>query len=258
MTDDRTPRFRVRRLPDARGRLRRRQYEVACIESGADDPSWVRRTEHPQSLLRAEGVHPADIYDYLAEADRAWSTGVDPRRSAVPSEQAGRTSADYGVPRLRVRRLPARAGGRRRYEVELTESGADRPSWTRETSDPVPTLDPFLGVGDAHAVVATADRAWRGGVGPWESLYPGDRVPRDEVPGTTRGDASPPVGQGPTGRFRPVRCLVLALLVAALGVGLAVALDDRGSLPIAGPLVVLALLPLLLLLLLNRRRARRD
>jgi hypothetical protein len=39
----------------------------------------------------------------------------------------------------------------------------------------VTTIDPYLGVGDAHAVVKAADRAWQGGTGPWESLYPGDR-----------------------------------------------------------------------------------
>ena len=84
---------------------------------------------------------------------------------------------DYGQPRVRVRRLADKKGWRTRarYEVELTDPGATAPTWTRVTSSPVTTIDPYLGVGDAHAVVDAADRAWRGGTGPWESLYPGDR-----------------------------------------------------------------------------------
>ena len=86
-------------------------------------------------------------------------------------------ASDYGQPRVRVRRLPDKKGWRTRarYEVELTEPGADEPSWTRVTTSPVTTIDPYLGVADAHSVVDAADRAWQGGTGPWESLYPGDR-----------------------------------------------------------------------------------
>lgn len=205
MTDARRPRFLVRRLPDTRGRLRsRRQYEVACFEEDADTPTWVRRTEHPGSVLRSEGQHPTDIHDHLAAADAAWTGGVGPWRSAFPREQQlrgadpaerGHRAADHGMPRLRVRRLPDQDGKRRRrrrYEVELTKPGAERPAWTRETSDPVLVIDPFLGVADAHAVVSAADRAWQGGTGPWESLFPGDRVAQDEVPGTDAPDVPDP------------------------------------------------------------------
>ena len=86
-------------------------------------------------------------------------------------------ASDHGQPRVRVRRLADSTGWRKRarYEVELTEPGATEPAWTRETSSPVTTIDPYLGVGDPHAVVKAADRAWQGGTAPWESLYPGDR-----------------------------------------------------------------------------------
>jgi hypothetical protein len=84
---------------------------------------------------------------------------------------------DYGQPRVRVRRLADTTGWRRRarYEVELTEPGATKPAWTRETTSPVTAIDRYLGVADTHAVVKAADLAWQGGTGPWESLYPGDR-----------------------------------------------------------------------------------
>lgn len=79
--------FRVRRLPDSQGWLRRRRhYEVACFEGGSDAPSWIRQAENPGSVLRDEGVHPTDIHDYVAEADAAWQGGVGPWRSAFPSE----------------------------------------------------------------------------------------------------------------------------------------------------------------------------
>ena len=89
-------------------------------------------------------------------------------------------AADYEMPRLRVRRLPDAGGGRRgrrRYEVELTEPGAERPSWTRETSRASSALEPYLGIAEAHAVQDAADRAWRGGTGPWASLFDADREP---------------------------------------------------------------------------------
>jgi hypothetical protein len=46
---------------------------------------------------------------------------------------------------------------------------------------------------------------------------------------------------------KPVRILVLSTLVVAIGVGLVVALYDRGFLPIAGPFVAMLLAPLILL-----------
>lgn len=58
---------------------------------------------------------------------------------------------------------------------------------------------------------------------------------------------------------RPVRYALLAVLFAVVGVGLVVAFYDKGFLPIAGPFVVLALLPLLIPLRSRglRNRARR-
>lgn len=53
-----------------------------------------------------------------------------------------------------------------------------------------------------------------------------------------------------------VRYLLLSLLFAVIGIGLVVALYDRGVLPIAGPFVVLALAPLLLPLRRRGQRAR--
>jgi hypothetical protein len=53
-----------------------------------------------------------------------------------------------------------------------------------------------------------------------------------------------------------VRYTLLALLFAIVGTGLVVALYSRGALPIAGPFVVIFLLPLLLLLRARGLRSR--
>jgi hypothetical protein len=197
-------------------------------------------------------------------------------------------AADYELPRLRVRRVPDAADGRRRYEVELTEPGADHPSWTRETSDALGALEPCLGVADAHAVRDAADRAWRGGTGPWESLFGADRetpsagaggdpltVPalahrpaladaaarhdtRESLRGTGSGRIAPGRGAGPAPWPRPVRYTLLALLFAVIGIGLVTVLYDKGILPIAGPFALIFLLPVLLPLQRRGIRKRRE
>ena len=89
-----------------------------------------------------------------------------------------RRAADYGAPLIRLRRLPDHRGvfrTSRRYEVEFTPAGATSPEWTRETDDPQPIIEPYFGLGDAHALIDAADRSWDGGVGTWQTLYPGDR-----------------------------------------------------------------------------------
>ena len=83
----RRPQLRVRRLPDERGLVRtRKQYEVGCFTPGVDTPVRVRRTDHPRSVLRDEGVHTTDIHDYVARADAAWDGGIGPWRSGFPGE----------------------------------------------------------------------------------------------------------------------------------------------------------------------------
>jgi len=136
------------------------------------------------------GVHPSDIHDYVAMADAAWHGGVGPWRSASSSDdedsggrgleragqQRGVRAQDLGLPTIRVRRLPDTGpfGRRRTYEVELTEVGADSPSWTRTTHTPRPLIEPHLGWDEAPTVINAADRAWTGGVGPWATLFPGN------------------------------------------------------------------------------------
>lgn len=79
--------FRVRRLADVKGVLRiRKQYEVGCWIVGEREPSWVRRTEHPGSVLRGEGVHSTDVYDFVALADQVWRGGTGPWCSPWPDE----------------------------------------------------------------------------------------------------------------------------------------------------------------------------
>lgn len=89
-------------------------------------------------------------------------------------------AADYGQPKLRVR-LVSQTGKwlfrRSTYAVEYSELGARQPTWTRETTDPVGLLRPFLGLADAHAVVAAADKA---AGGQWSSLF--DEDARRELP----------------------------------------------------------------------------
>lgn len=74
---------------------------------------------------------------------------------------------------IRVRRVPPGRFHRRAYEVELTEPNAAAPTWTRVTRTPVTLIDPYLGVGDAWAVVKAADRAWDGRSGDWVSMFHG-------------------------------------------------------------------------------------
>lgn len=83
----RRPGYRVRRLPDiTTWRGMRRQYEVACLPAGATEPAWVRATRQPATVLRAEGVQPSDIHDYISHADQTWNGDVAPWRSSDPWE----------------------------------------------------------------------------------------------------------------------------------------------------------------------------
>ena len=86
-------------------------------------------------------------------------------------------AADYGQPRVRVRRLPDRKtlfGRRRVFEVEFTPYGADAPEWTRQTENPSKLVAPFLSGTDAYDVVIWASERWEGGIGPWASLFIAD------------------------------------------------------------------------------------
>jgi hypothetical protein len=53
--------------------------------------------------------------------------------------------------------------GRFRFELESSEG-------RQVTRTPVTLLDPYLGVGDAWALVHAAERAWDGAEGGWVSL----------------------------------------------------------------------------------------
>jgi hypothetical protein len=81
-------------------------------------------------------------------------------------------AADYGLPKIRVRKV--REVGRwifRRsvYEVEYTELGESMPAWVRETTDPAGFLRPCYGLADGHAVQDSADR--QDPPGAWTSLF---------------------------------------------------------------------------------------
>jgi hypothetical protein len=72
---------------------------------------------------------------------------------------------------IRLRRLRPSLLRRRIYEVEFTPEWETSPSWRRVTAAPVTIIDPYLGVGDAWALVHAADAAWTGGVGEWVTLF---------------------------------------------------------------------------------------
>jgi hypothetical protein len=61
-----------------------------------------------------------------------------------------------------MRRLP----WGRVYEVELALAG-ERTSSVKTTRVPVTMIDPYLGVGDAWALIDEADDRWDGRVGEW-------------------------------------------------------------------------------------------
>ncbi len=88
-----------------------------------------------------------------------------------------RRAADYGQPRVRVRRLPDRRGllfKRAWFEIEFTPVGADVPEWTVQTARPSKVIQPYLPGTEGYAVVHNASERWTGGVGPWSSLYLAD------------------------------------------------------------------------------------
>jgi len=86
-------------------------------------------------------------------------------------------ASDYGQPRIRVRRLPDQRGllrSRRCFEVEYTPFGADEPEWTKQTSRPEELIAPYISGTDRYDLVRDASRRWKGGVGPWSSLFTAD------------------------------------------------------------------------------------
>ncbi len=87
------------------------------------------------------------------------------------------SAADYGMPRIRVRRLPDRRtllGRRACFEVEFTPYGSQDPEWTVQTSRPSKVVAPYIPGTDGYAIVHNASVRWTGGVGPWSSLYLAD------------------------------------------------------------------------------------
>ena len=72
---------------------------------------------------------------------------------------------------IRLRRLHPTFLRRRMYEVEFTAKGETSPSWSKVTRTPVTLIDPYLGVGDAWALLHAADNAWNGEVGDWVTLF---------------------------------------------------------------------------------------
>jgi hypothetical protein len=72
---------------------------------------------------------------------------------------------------IRVRRCkPKGFLRRRRYQVEFVESGTGEARWRKETTTPVTMIDPYIGVGEAWALVHAADKAWDEGSSEWASL----------------------------------------------------------------------------------------
>lgn len=72
---------------------------------------------------------------------------------------------------IRIRRCqPKGLLRRRRYEVEFVEPATGESQWKRETSTPVTTIDQYVGVGEAWALVHAADKAWGEGSPQWISL----------------------------------------------------------------------------------------
>ena len=65
---------------------------------------------------------------------------------------------------------------RPRYEIEFTPVESSEPEWSREVDDARFFLERYWGIADTHAVLDAADASWSGGVGPWQTLFPGDRV----------------------------------------------------------------------------------
>ncbi len=71
---------------------------------------------------------------------------------------------------IRLRRLPSRFLRPRVYEIEFIDEGDSARNWRRVTSTPVNHMEPYLGVGDAWALVDAANDAWNGEVGDWVSM----------------------------------------------------------------------------------------
>lgn len=71
---------------------------------------------------------------------------------------------------IRIRRCPPRGLLRRpRYEVEQIDS-AGKVAHRHETTTPVTTIDKFVGVAEAWALVHAADEEWARASDEWSSL----------------------------------------------------------------------------------------
>ncbi len=71
---------------------------------------------------------------------------------------------------IRIRRCPPRGLiGRRRYEVEEIDS-AGTVTRRQKTTTPVTTIDEYVGVAEAWALVHAADEAWARAPEEWSSL----------------------------------------------------------------------------------------
>ena len=68
--------------------------------------------------------------------------------------------------RIRIRRVMRRLPWGRVYEVEIA-SGSEVVPRVKTTRVPVTMIDPYLGVGDAWALIDEADRRWDGRAGQW-------------------------------------------------------------------------------------------
>lgn len=186
-----TPGVRVRRLPDRKAFFGPHAvYEVEFTPVGAHSPEWTRRTEKPYDLV-SPYLPGSDGYSLILRASRSWQGGVGPWVSPDPpvvqvgGQPVKRRAADYGSPRVRVRRLPdqrSRFRTHQVFEVEFTPYGADSPEWTKQTSRPSEVIQPYITGTDRYVVVSRAAELWTGGVGPWASLYYADEQdgPGDE------------------------------------------------------------------------------
>ena len=68
--------------------------------------------------------------------------------------------------RIRMRRIRRRLPWGRVYEVEIA-SASDVVPRVKTTRVPVTMIDPYMGVGDAWALIDEADDRWDGRAGEW-------------------------------------------------------------------------------------------
>jgi hypothetical protein len=74
---------------------------------------------------------------------------------------------------IRLRRLPERGRFRRRrvYEIEFPPDESSAEPKRVVTITPATTIDKYLGVGDAWALIDAANQAWDGENGEWVTLF---------------------------------------------------------------------------------------